>query len=245
MEDQTRFDLNTSIANWRARLEARDAFSPEQLRELETHVRDGTAEWIAKGLTEKEAFGIASTRLGADDALAAEYQKAQPVNVWQTRLFWMLLGSIFIGFVNAFSRFLSALLLMIGSEVTWKILPLPGFKEIQQQQFQTTVYFISTIIGPIAFYFLFKGISRLASRVKIKALYFRSSRQRLGIAFLLAFLAFQQINYILFNLTLQIQSIGARSLASGSYFLLMAASSAGFAILAARTAPDRFLVKRT
>lgn len=244
MEDQTRFDLNTAVAHWRSRLESRESFSPDQLRELEAHVLDGTAEWMTKGLTEKEAFGIASTRLGADDALATEYRKAQPVTLWQTRLFWMLLGSIFVSFVGSLSRFLAGALVLLGYQITGKTFPPPGFRYIDLQQTQNTINIISAILCPFAFYFLVKGLSDWTPTSKIKASYFRSSRKRLAIAFLLAFLAFQQLNMIFYILTVRMQSPESHGFQSWSYFLLTTATSAGFAILAARTAPDRFLVKR-
>jgi len=64
MENQTRFDLNTALENWRAELAAQPSLSAENRRELETHLRDIFTELKARGLSEDESFWLARRRVG-------------------------------------------------------------------------------------------------------------------------------------------------------------------------------------
>ena len=49
MENQTRFDLNTAIENWRQELAGQLNLASDDRRELETHLLDTVAELQAEG----------------------------------------------------------------------------------------------------------------------------------------------------------------------------------------------------
>ncbi|GAB5519393.1 MAG: ABC transporter permease [Rhodothermales bacterium] len=68
------FHLETAIATWR-RFQARQAFSREDLDELERHLRDHTAHLVESGLTPEAAFHRAVEGLGDLDTGATEYRK--------------------------------------------------------------------------------------------------------------------------------------------------------------------------
>ena len=53
METQTRFDLNAAIAAWQQELAAQPDLTHVVRRELETHLRDTTAELQARGLNDE------------------------------------------------------------------------------------------------------------------------------------------------------------------------------------------------
>src|ERR1700733_6571266 len=75
MENQTCFDLNAALENWRAELAAQPNFSADDRRELETHLRDTFAEMKVRGLSEEESFRLASKKLGQLPHIGKEFQK--------------------------------------------------------------------------------------------------------------------------------------------------------------------------
>jgi hypothetical protein len=62
MENQTRFDLNAAIENWRQELAAQSGLTPDDRRELETHLRDAIAGFQQRGLNDEESFWLACAR---------------------------------------------------------------------------------------------------------------------------------------------------------------------------------------
>jgi hypothetical protein len=85
----TPFDLNAALENWRAELAAQSALTPDAQRELETHLRDTFAELKLRGLNEEESFWLARRRVGQPQKLAEEFVKADPMQIWRERVFWM------------------------------------------------------------------------------------------------------------------------------------------------------------
>jgi hypothetical protein len=93
METKTAFDLNTAIQRWREHLRQSPHFRPEDLDELETHLRDSVAAFQGKALSEEEAFLVATRRIGGVPALEPEFAKVNGKEVWMNRLLWMLVGA--------------------------------------------------------------------------------------------------------------------------------------------------------
>ena len=83
------FNLNYEIARWRSQMLARESISSENVRELETHLRDTVSNLTASNLTEEEAFWLAVRRLGPTEQLTEEFSKDDPTAKWRTRIFWM------------------------------------------------------------------------------------------------------------------------------------------------------------
>ena len=90
MENQTRFDLNVAIENWRAELAAQSNLTADDRRELETHLRDTIAGFQQRGLNDEESFWLARRRVGQPQQLGEEFVKANPTVVWRERLFWIV-----------------------------------------------------------------------------------------------------------------------------------------------------------
>ena len=84
--------IEEQIAQWKKQIAQTDSLNQSDLAELEQHLRDSAADLQKRGLSQEEAFLIASTRLGANDALATEYCKVNGSYVWRKRVFWMLAG---------------------------------------------------------------------------------------------------------------------------------------------------------
>ncbi|HEX3857002.1 MAG TPA: permease prefix domain 1-containing protein [Verrucomicrobiae bacterium] len=88
MENQTRFDLNAAVENWRNELAAQPNLASDDRSELETHLRDAIAGFQQRGLNDEESFWLARKRVGQPPQLGEEFVKADPAKVWRERIFW-------------------------------------------------------------------------------------------------------------------------------------------------------------
>jgi len=98
MENQTRFDLNAAVENWRNELAAQPNLASDDRRELETHLRDAIAGFQQRGLNDEESFWLACRRVGQPQQLGEEFVKADPAKVWRERVFWMAIALLTTGF---------------------------------------------------------------------------------------------------------------------------------------------------
>jgi hypothetical protein len=96
MENQTRFDLNAAVENWRNELAAQPNLASDDRRELETHLRDAIAAFQQRGLNDEESFWLARRRVGQPQQLVEEFEKADPIKIWRERVFWMVLAYLVI-----------------------------------------------------------------------------------------------------------------------------------------------------
>jgi hypothetical protein len=94
MENQTRFNLNTAVENWRNELAAQPNLAPDDRRELETHLRDAIAGFQQRGLNDEESFWLARRRVGQPQQLGEEFVKADSAGIWRERAFWMVLACL-------------------------------------------------------------------------------------------------------------------------------------------------------
>jgi hypothetical protein len=92
MENETRYDLNAAIGNWRQELAAQTSLTAEVRRELETHLRDTIAGFRQRGLNDEESFWLARRRVGPPQQLSEEFLKVNPTKIWRERIFWMWLA---------------------------------------------------------------------------------------------------------------------------------------------------------
>jgi len=92
MENQTRYDLNAAVENWRNELAAQPNLASDDRRELETHLRDAIAGFQQRGLNDEESFWLARRRVGQPQQIGEEFVKADPAKAWRERIFWMALG---------------------------------------------------------------------------------------------------------------------------------------------------------
>jgi len=75
MENETPFDLEDAIRNWRDSLLRSSRLKAEELEELELHLRDSVGALQKRGLSEEESWIIAQRRLGHRAALKQEFAK--------------------------------------------------------------------------------------------------------------------------------------------------------------------------
>ena len=69
------FNLEKAIRAWRRGYKVRRTFTPEDLRELEGHLRDQIDSLCAEGLSEREAFAQAVRAVGDYATTEDEYRK--------------------------------------------------------------------------------------------------------------------------------------------------------------------------
>jgi hypothetical protein len=75
MENQTRYDLNAAVENWRNELAAQPNLASDDRRELETHLRDLISEFQRKGLSNEESFRLARKKIGQLQQIGKEFKK--------------------------------------------------------------------------------------------------------------------------------------------------------------------------
>ena len=94
MENPNPFDLNEAIRRWQQDLGASPAFKADNLEELASHLRASVQRLKANGLTEAEAFQVASRRIGERGSLEREFAKVNPAVNWPLPLvlFWTVAG---------------------------------------------------------------------------------------------------------------------------------------------------------
>jgi hypothetical protein len=88
------FELNHAVAQWRQRMNAQPDIQDGDVEEMEDHLRETVADLQRAGLTDEEAFLIASRRLGDPEALAGEFAVADPGLRRRLRLRWMVVGAL-------------------------------------------------------------------------------------------------------------------------------------------------------
>jgi hypothetical protein len=83
MENVSEFDLNRALRRWLERLGQSPQVKAENLKELESHVRDSVVRLESKGLSSEESFLVATHRVGSPEKLEPEFAKVNrnPLNM--------------------------------------------------------------------------------------------------------------------------------------------------------------------
>jgi len=86
--------LNEAIRRWQENLGKSPAFKADNLEELASHLRASVQKLKATGISEEEAFQIATRRIGEHGALEREFAKTNPFATWSLPLilFWIVAG---------------------------------------------------------------------------------------------------------------------------------------------------------
>lgn len=70
MEPSTCFNLSDAIANWRNELRQQETLTEDAVRELEQHLVESMDDLRRRGLSEAEAFLVASRRVGSPSRIS-------------------------------------------------------------------------------------------------------------------------------------------------------------------------------
>lgn len=79
-------NLEQSITEWRQTMLTTPGINRDTVDELENHLRETVDQLIASGLSEKEAFQKAVTKLGSSPELSSEFQKLDTSMWWPVKL---------------------------------------------------------------------------------------------------------------------------------------------------------------
>jgi hypothetical protein len=94
MGEETMSDVEKRIEQWREGLAGSESLGSSEVRELESHLREEMEHLKTAGLSEEEAFLIASHRLGGAQALEAEFEKVNSDRRFLLHLSWMIAGAL-------------------------------------------------------------------------------------------------------------------------------------------------------
>lgn len=111
METTSQFDLTSALQRWIEKLGQSPQVKAENLKELESHVRDSVVQLQNKGLSPEESFLVATYRVGSLDKLEPEFAKVNrnPLN--------MIIHGLILVFFS------------IGCFFMWALLSLPELME--------------------------------------------------------------------------------------------------------------------
>src|SRR3954452_2365827 len=82
-------DVETQIDQWRGYVQSHQAIAPEDIAEMEDHLRGQVDDLVASGLSEDEAFLVAVKRMGGLNDLAREFAREHSDRLWKQ----LVLGS--------------------------------------------------------------------------------------------------------------------------------------------------------
>ncbi len=85
-------DIEQQIERWRTGLAGSELLCGEDVTELENHLREEMGHLKTSGLTDKEAFFVARSRLGDTTALEEEFAKVSASIRLRNRFCWMIAG---------------------------------------------------------------------------------------------------------------------------------------------------------
>jgi hypothetical protein len=137
MENPISFDLNCAIQSWRGNLAASPSFRGENLDELEVHLRDSIATLQGRGLSAREAFQIATQRIGTGSALESEFAKVNQSAVWFDRCLWILIAFQVWRIISGASVFAMVAASVLAMTVNG-LLPGLGLRQFSESSIQVT-----------------------------------------------------------------------------------------------------------
>ena len=86
------FNVDEQIRQWRRELNNAEVCHASDLEELEIHLRDEIKNLGDKGLSNEEAFVVASRRLGDKGSLTREFAKVNSQTLFIRRMLWICVG---------------------------------------------------------------------------------------------------------------------------------------------------------
>jgi hypothetical protein len=93
-------NMEQKIVNWRNELMTIETVLPKNLDELEDHLRANISSLVEHGLSDEEAFLIATKRIGTNDSLTKEFGKVNGNVMWIQRFGWMIIGILLFQILN-------------------------------------------------------------------------------------------------------------------------------------------------
>ncbi len=104
------FQLEQALSDWKKACAQGEALSEDTADELEGHLRESLGKLVNDGLTEEEAFMVATHRVGKPSQLHHEFGKVHQSRVWLNRTILMLSGYLILSLLFKFVAVDQALL---------------------------------------------------------------------------------------------------------------------------------------
>ena len=145
MENETRFNLNAAVENWRNELATQPNLASDDRHELEMHLRDAIAGFQQRGLNDEESFWLARRRVGQPQQLCEEFVKTDPAKVWRERILWICMAVFLLGILND----------VIGSLIR-AMLPIKVSSPLDLLSMIYEIPFLSSILIPLIIVILVK-----------------------------------------------------------------------------------------
>jgi len=106
------FNLNTQASIWADKLRSDPSFTFSDVEELKGHLLDISSELVEHGLSEQEAFVVASSRLGVHSSLKEEYRETN-LPVIQLRKTILVLSGVLLFFLLYFFMLFSSTMMYL------------------------------------------------------------------------------------------------------------------------------------
>lgn len=162
----TTLDIEAMITDWRRFLGQRRALEPEDIDELEDHLRGQVMELQSSGLSQDEAFLVAIKRLGKLDAISREFALEHTDRLWKQLV---IAGSA--DDVHGYNReMIVALLLAVCTAVSLKFWDITGLFPLQPDQQLPLFYLVNApffVLPWLCGYFFWKRGLPAAQLVKL------------------------------------------------------------------------------
>jgi hypothetical protein len=114
------YKLEQQIANWRNELAISESIFPENIDELEDHLRASISSLVEQGLSDEEAFFVATRRIGTSTELSREFLKVNINLIWFQRLSWMIFGLLLFQVLNVIGSLFADIAGIMISDLAWE-----------------------------------------------------------------------------------------------------------------------------
>lgn len=137
--------LDKLIADWRNRLANSEAIFPQNIDELEDHLRISISNLVEQGLSDEEAFFISARRIGTNTDLDHEFRKVNVGLTWFQRSRWLAFVTMFIATV------ICSIIMISPAPLIGEITKSMNQASLEQVTFMTmNICMISIIVGVIS-----------------------------------------------------------------------------------------------
>jgi len=112
--------LEQLIADWRSELANSESIFPDNIDELEDHLRASVSHLVEQGLSDEEAFIVAARRIGTSTELGREFHKVNANLIWFQRLRWMIFGLLLFQVLNVIGSIFADIAGIMISGLAWE-----------------------------------------------------------------------------------------------------------------------------
>jgi MFS family permease len=136
--------LDKLIGDWRNRLANSEAIFPQNIDELEDHLRVSISNLMEQGLSDEEAFFTSARRIGTNTELDHEFRKVNVASVGFHRSRWLAFVTMFVATI------ICSIIMVSPAPFIIEIMKSMNQASVEQVTFMTmNVFLISVIVGVV------------------------------------------------------------------------------------------------